>query len=259
MKCNGRHHVSICNKVEERRSDISDIVTQVNVTGNILLQTAKAELENTFSSEKVWSRLMFDSGSQRSYVSSKVRNSLRTEKIIIKTFGNDDSKLQTLEVVQFKVKNRFNDSYVFVETLSVPKICSPLRNQNVLLAREKFGHLSKLDLADFCDGSEDMGVGVLVGIYFGYSFLAGKVIKSDHGPVACHSNLGWVLSGTVSSVESCSFHCFEIHTMKCEMQRVGVEGDEDLRALLTKFWEVESVGDTSDDCVIHKFYDLSIR
>ena len=96
--------------------------------------------------------------------------------------------------------------------------------------------MSKLDLADFCDGSEDMGVGVLVGIDFYYSF-----IKSEHGPVASHSILGWVLSGTVSSVESCSSHCFEIHTMKCEMQRVGVEGDEDLRALLTKFWEVESV------------------
>ena len=40
--------------------------------------------------------------SQRAYVSSKVREklklkTLRTEKIIIKTFGNDDSKLQTLQ------------------------------------------------------------------------------------------------------------------------------------------------------------------
>ena len=92
---------------------------------------------------KVEERLMFDSGSQRSYVSSKVREklklkTLRTEKIIIKTFGNDDSKLQTLEVVQFKVKNCFNDSYVFVEALCVAKICSPLRNQNISLAREKF-------------------------------------------------------------------------------------------------------------------------
>ena len=104
--CTSSYVCRKCNKVEERRSDISDIVTQVNVTVHILLQTAKAELKNTFSSEKVWSRLMFDSGSQRSYVSSKVREklklkTLRTEKIIIKTFGNDDSKLQTLELVQF--------------------------------------------------------------------------------------------------------------------------------------------------------------
>ena len=87
-----------------------------------------------------------------------------------------------------------------------------------------------------------MGVGVLVGINFYYSFLTGKVIKSDHGPVASHSILGWVLSGTVSSVESCSSHCFEIHTMKCEMQRAGVEVDEDLRALLTKFGNLNPLG-----------------
>ena len=60
---------------------------------------------------------MFDTGSQRSYISEKVRSKLqwttvRKEKIIIKTFGQlADSQVQELEVVQVNVKDKFDNKF----------------------------------------------------------------------------------------------------------------------------------------------------
>jgi hypothetical protein len=47
-------------------------------------------------SEQVSTRILFDSGSQRTYISEKVRNrlrlkALRSEKVIIKTFGQSEA------------------------------------------------------------------------------------------------------------------------------------------------------------------------
>lgn len=69
----------------------------------ILLQTARAQVhpvEDTVF--KVSTRILFDSGSQHSYISDMVRaklqlKSIRSETIIIKTFGQDnDSEVKRL-------------------------------------------------------------------------------------------------------------------------------------------------------------------
>lgn len=58
---------------------------------------------------------------------------LRTEKVIIKTFGQSEtSVVQNLDVVQFKVRNKCEKVSMHVEALcGVPTICSPLTNQNL--------------------------------------------------------------------------------------------------------------------------------
>ena len=108
--CNLRHHISICKKQHE---DAASEGSNVNHTGvnvsNILLQTAKAKVSDIKGCASSVTRLMFDSGSQRSYISQEIRlklqlKTLRKEKIIIKTFGDNDSKLQELDVVQFSIK-----------------------------------------------------------------------------------------------------------------------------------------------------------
>ena len=87
---------------------------------------------NIDESQSLTSRILFDSGSQRTYVTDNVRKQLklktiRKENIMIKTFGQiNDSEMKSLDVVQFKVKYRSENKYVFVEALCVPVICSPL-------------------------------------------------------------------------------------------------------------------------------------
>ena len=57
-----------------------------------------------YPSQKVNLRLILDSGSQRSYVSTFVRNMLelptiKREDIVIKTFGVDETDIKTCDIV----------------------------------------------------------------------------------------------------------------------------------------------------------------
>ena len=92
-KCNGKHHISICDKGENKNSDTpqnespNSIVAFVDQSKSILLQTARADVFNIETKSSVKTRILFDTGSQRCYVNEKVRKHLhlktiRTEKTL---------------------------------------------------------------------------------------------------------------------------------------------------------------------------------
>ena len=101
----------------------------------ILLQTARASILPVDDSAQVQTRILFDSGRQRSYISDKVRHTLKlkaitVEKVVIQTFGQvENSEVQELDEVQLKVRNKGDARFTFVEALCVPTICCPLTNQ----------------------------------------------------------------------------------------------------------------------------------
>ena len=135
-KCNGRHHGSLCrsgfqlqpagnNVTQPNLSHVTQRnlspVTQpstsqqssgatavdqsqgttstfyVNAKTSVLLQTATATVSNPNSLKSLQARVIFDSGSQRSYISSRVWNalellSLHSENLVIKTSGSDSDR-----------------------------------------------------------------------------------------------------------------------------------------------------------------------
>ena len=116
---------------------------------------------------------------------------LRTENVIINTFGKlHEPKLETLDVVQAKVKHRFTNEYTFIEALCYPLLCKPLRNQEISLAKRSYENLSSLDLADFNEDNSELKIGVLVGVDYYHSFFTGKFIRNMHSPVASSSVFG---------------------------------------------------------------------
>ena len=78
-KCNGKHHICICDKGENRNSHAPQnnspncIVAFVDQSKSILLQTAGADVFNIETKSSVKTRNFFDTGSQRCYVIEKVR------------------------------------------------------------------------------------------------------------------------------------------------------------------------------------------
>ena len=136
-KCkNGKHHISICKSApinphvdppKEKKDSgegSKEFVGHASCNKNgILPQTARVDVSAVDDNEQVCTRVLFDSGSQRSYISEKVRNRLnlkavRSEKVIIKTFGQgEESKVQKLDIVQFKIKNKYNSNFIVVEAL----------------------------------------------------------------------------------------------------------------------------------------------
>ena len=153
-KCSRKHHISLCEsgKPQVRMLDgkskascsnqeqvpcvsTGTVGCHVNNHNNVLLQTGLAKISNVSQPGYILkSRLLFDCGSQRSFISTELRDKLnlptiRKESVMVKTFGTEQSELKTLEVVQFCVHGK-ND--VFVEAFCTPVVCSPLTNQRNL-------------------------------------------------------------------------------------------------------------------------------
>ena len=249
-KCNGRHHVSLCfgSKEKENPTEKDETVetttgTHVQTKGGILLQTANAVVCGSVASTDT--RLLFDTGSQRSYISEDVVQKLdlkavRTERVVIKTFGSEEATMKKLKVVRFKVKRKVGEGYVSCEALCVPMVCSPIASQDVDYAGKTFEHLKGLELADSNEGHAE--VEVLIGSDFYYEFFTGKYKKGRSGPIASESCLGWVLSGPMGrkfgTVQNCSF--VETHMLRCLVE----DGEKDsLKEDLRKFWELDKVGE----------------
>ena len=85
-------------------------------------------------------RAIFDSGSQRSYITNKMKDHLLlnprgTETMLIKTFGSDKGNKKFCELVCLGL-SLCNGGSVELPFMSVPLICEPLTNQpgtNILL------------------------------------------------------------------------------------------------------------------------------
>ncbi|XP_066930927.1 uncharacterized protein [Clytia hemisphaerica] len=214
------------------------------------METATSEIFGSSCHNSVKTRLLFDTGSQRSYITTELKDRLklkcvRKENVVIKTFGNlNNAEIKRLEVVQFKVKHRKSSKYVLVEALCVPDICSPIANQKLDCAK-KLNEFSDLVFADVSE-EFDLSIGVLVGIDFYFRFFTGKRRESKEGVVACESSLGWILSGSVvfKGLTEVTYS----HQMRVEVQTV-----DPLDAKLHKFWQIEEAESAEDNSVINQF------
>ena len=102
-------------KETDRSSD--GLVACVDSMGSILLQSVRANITSIGGDKNVRTQILFDSGSPRKYITSNVRKhlnlkTLRTKKVIIKTFGSYEPRMKILDVVQFKVESCYDVLHV---------------------------------------------------------------------------------------------------------------------------------------------------
>ena len=202
--CKGRHHLSICERKPEALppskptpsinmtsgpplNPEAQLFTGVTLSGTsavpsdastlyadsgrmVLLQTAIAEVsdpQDSSHTQKVG--IVLDGGSQRSYITQRVKDSLRlpvhSRKLIsIAAFGLRKGRPKQCEVVQLAVKTKCR-GYQHLEVLVVPHICEPVRTQATSVYAEMHEHLSQLDLADV-NKDETLRVDLLIGADF---------------------------------------------------------------------------------------------
>ena len=87
---------------------------------------------------------------------------IRSENLMIKTFGTDNVEMKQCDAVELVLKNRNKTFEIEVDAPATPLICSPLQGQDVKLAKETFSHLFNLDLADEFPEAEAY-VNILIG------------------------------------------------------------------------------------------------
>ena len=113
-KCQSKHHISICNFDKDfnlnKQQNGSTTSNFSNSQNKILLQAAFAEVSNLTQQTKANVNILFDSGRHCTYISLELRKrlklqTLRTERIFIKSFGNKSSSVTTVNIVTLKIIN----------------------------------------------------------------------------------------------------------------------------------------------------------
>ena len=117
-----------------KRVKKSSSINLANNLGSILLQTAYINVSNLSTQKENKVCVLFDTGSQRSYISNELRNYLklsvlRKERIFIKTFGKVEPTIKTVDIVQLKVVSPSKS--VVIEVICTLFICSDILCQNV--------------------------------------------------------------------------------------------------------------------------------
>ena len=143
--CNSKYHQSICGRVPNTRASNPDpskesteddkdktnqVTTTSATTGNVkrnsrtvLLQTARAVAYNEANSRSIPVRVLFDNGSQRSYITDNIRSRLglapvSKEKLKLNTLGESGYKTQSCKVVKLDLKKPGFDKTVTINALS---------------------------------------------------------------------------------------------------------------------------------------------
>ena len=203
-------------------------------------------------------RIMLDGGSQRSYVTQRVRETLGlepegVEQVQINTFGSESTTLQTVEMTKFAISLK-TGSPVHVMFSTVPLICEPLSCQPIAYTKEKYGHLANLDLADFSRVGDELQIDALIGSDHYWQLVIGKVIQGESGPIAIHTHLGWVLSGPVcgTTEQTSPARLPTSYLMHVNATHLS-DALPHLSSQLKAFWELESLGIKQEESVHGNF------
>jgi len=146
-------------RLNEQNSNAASVnhTTTTSVKGpyKVLLQTAATYAQGLNNLSPVPVQILLDSGSQRSYVTTALKERLKlaplkTETLNLNTFGNDRFTKQRCDLVKLSLRGKEDD--VEISALCFPKICSPLSTS---LDLSRYPHLQGLDFADasVVDGS----------------------------------------------------------------------------------------------------------
>ncbi|XP_028413520.1 uncharacterized protein LOC114536353 [Dendronephthya gigantea] len=225
----------------------------VNSSTAVLLQTAQALVGQPGSSgRKVKERIVFDSCSQRTYVSQHLKENLDlslvgSDTLKITAFGDDEPSQKEYEQVQFSI-TALDGMELYAKGYVVPTICSPICTQSVQAVVERYPHLCGLCLAEKSSLSNEVEVDVLLGADYYWNFVTNIIRRGvSPGPVAIWTKLGWVLSGPVvtSSPENpqqTSVNLTTTNVLRVETSTVQPENIPNLKNELVKFWDLETLG-----------------
>ena len=266
-KCGHRHHQSICTRGnlpkppekpqdtpeplnQTRPGDPPETTTATNATGSslkgnpVLLQTAQCVAANADTTRSTTVRVLFDTGSQRTYITNSLKSRLglkpiERESLRLSTFGNDRVRKESCDIVKLSLRKGEGES-VDIAALNFPVICSSLPLQVDVSA---YPHIEGLPLADEFSGQEHDSIDVLIGSDQYWNFITGETVRGGFVPTAVSSKLGWLLSGPNGGATTNSVDTFTTNLIiSGESGRCISSGDDELKSTLKQFWETESIG-----------------
>ena len=249
--CHRRHHQSICEVHAEKpahnpepnpeSNSVTNTTNSLKGKCTILLQTAQAIATNQSEGVSRQVRVLFDGGSQRSYITKRLQSKLhlkpiRCEKLYLNTFGDNKFKSQNRDILKLFLHRPGSQDKIVV--ISFPIICSSLPSPVNI---QQFPHLKDLKLADSSDGVRGE-IDVLIGSDFYWNFMIEGVAQGERGPTTINSKLGWLLSGP-THVSTCNCKTVSNVIVTGGIIDASSSSDhEELTTVLRKFWDTEALG-----------------
>ena len=184
---------------------------------------------------------MFDTGSDRSYVTQDLVNRVKpkwvdSEPVAFASFGSGKpSKTDLRHIFSVNLQdNHGTDQPLFATAVDV--ICAPLSRPS--LGHDILNSFGDISFADHYEAGSVVKIDILIGMDSYWQFVLPQVLCSEVADlIAQNSVFGWIVSGCLSSGSSAS-HCNVSHQLLC----VNVYDDT-----VRSFWELESVGIVSED------------
>ena len=257
--CHRKHHTSLCQNVEPPPPVSSNESTTTNkISGApptdktaalsvasyhigdtdrhtpVLLKTAVASVGS--HNNHVSAHILFDEGSQRSFITSEAATKLdlkpeTQETTSLSTFGGTTSSVKRIDTATIYLETTQEET-IPIRVIIVPTIAAPLTTYTGANVRD-LPHLKGLPLAQVNIDDSPFTVDILVGADHYWDIVENEVIKGP-GPTAAKSKIGYLLSGPLSN----SNHSENLNTSILNVVTEHHQEQFDLE----RFWRIESVG-----------------
>ena len=206
-KCHRKHHTSLCTESSTENQDAAEEPVNTSTTLNTIVSTTTSlhlasnnvcllkTAITTVSANGTYveANILFDEGSQRSFISKGLADCLQvlphgSENLSISTFGTETSHVSKLEVATIYL-HTLSGQLIPLTVLIVPTIAAPIQNLNKK-ALTDFPHLSGLHLAQPVTSTEQFTINLLIGADHYWDVVEDHIIKGK-GPTAMGSKLGF--------------------------------------------------------------------
>ena len=248
-QCKAKHHVSICSSMPFKQENKDAPANKLSPNApawvgsmcsgdSVALQTALAKVNDKKGCNV---RVLFDSGSHRSFISAKAVENLglrpvRRENLSIKAFGCRETDDSMRDVVEFYLLPLMGEKRVKVSCYVVDNITS-IANIHVEKVKKLYPHLHMIYFSDVSRFEDKLNIQILIGSDFQWEFMEGEEIRGGpHEPVAVKTTLGWVLSGPLKGEKFDSSPQCSVNLLPCEPSAKGIEEQ------VNKLWDLDSLG-----------------
>ena len=280
-KCHRKHHTSLCTeatppKKEEstetnavsqttlvtqttpvtREGSFSTVVSQPTTSASLhlassqtcLLKTAVATI--SAGDTYVESHILFDEGSQRSFLAKGLADCLHIQphdsvELSLSTFGTDTSRPRKFDVATINLHTISGHS-IPLTVLIVPTIVAPIHTVDQKSISD-LPYLNGLRLAHPISSEGQFSITLLIGADQYWKIVEDHVIRGN-GPTAVGSKLGYLLSGPLESSAAGKSVANMFHVAAQPTPTPDLE----------QFWNVESAGITPMNVHENNFLDSYI-
>ncbi len=192
--CKGHHHRALC-PTKSLKPEI--VMTISGERGFTALQTAVVVTKKVGSTYGKKCRILFDSGSQRSYITLKVAKELNLEieeenNLSVFTFGSNCPRDFTSPVVKFELESKLQNKRIIYANVV------PMISQGVPYPQQELRNWENREiLAD--DGSLSDQVDILIGNDYYHTFMSTGKKEISENLFLVESEFGWILSGRLDT------------------------------------------------------------